>query len=169
MADMSAFSAAMASLRLAGDITKAMITLRDGQMIQAKVIELQGVILAAQQSALSAQSDQFTLLERVREFEKQVADLEEWNTQKQRYTLMNVGDGVVAYALKPDADPPEPFHLLCAKCFHYHKRSFLQATQKLEMRRRVHRCAECKSEYAFSHVAPPTQPPAVRRNPLPSA
>lgn len=165
MADMSAFSAAMASLRLAGDITKAMITLRDGQMIQAKVIELQAVILSAQQSALSAQSDQFALLEQIRNFEKQVADLEEWNTQKQRYTLMNVGDGVVAYALKPDANSSEPFHLLCAKCFHDHKRSFLQATQRLEMRRRVHRCAECKTEYAFSHVTPPPLPPVVRRDP----
>jgi hypothetical protein len=48
MVDVSAIAGVMSSLKVAGDITKAAVGLRDAQALQSKVIELQGVILSAQ-------------------------------------------------------------------------------------------------------------------------
>ena len=56
MVDMAAIAIVAKSLETAADITKAMIGLRDASMIQEKVIELQGVILSAQQGALATQT-----------------------------------------------------------------------------------------------------------------
>ncbi|RWE85528.1 MAG: hypothetical protein E5W28_01260 [Mesorhizobium sp.] len=113
MVDMSSISALAASLRMAGDITKAAIDLRDGQMIQSKVIELQGVILSAQSSALSAQADQFSLIEKVRALEKEVAYLKAWSAKAEEYEFKQVGTGAFAYMRKPDAQPPEPVAWFC--------------------------------------------------------
>jgi hypothetical protein len=91
--DMTAIAGLVSSLKAATDISKAMIGLRDTALIQGKVIELQGIILSARQSALSAQSDQFTLLERVRDLEKKLADLGAWGAEKTRYELKEVCAG----------------------------------------------------------------------------
>lgn len=149
MVDMSSISALATSLRMAGDITKTAIDLRDGQLIQAKVIELQGVILSAQSSALSAQADQFTLIERIRTLEKEVDDLKAWGAKAEEYELKQVGTGAFAYMRKPDAQPPEPTAWLCVNCFeNHHRRSILQhrgrAPKDNELA--VYGCASCHAE-----------------------
>jgi uncharacterized membrane protein len=58
-------SAAVSSLKAAGDIAKAMLTLRDATQLQGKVIELNATILAAQNCALVAQSAQSEMLNRL--------------------------------------------------------------------------------------------------------
>ena len=63
MVDMGTIASAVASLKAASDIAKTLVGIHDAQAVQAKVIELQGEILAAQTNALAAHSDQFTLLE----------------------------------------------------------------------------------------------------------
>lgn len=161
MIEMSAIAGVLSSLKAAKDIAEAMVTLRDAAAIQTKVIEFQSKILDAQSSAFAANEERSSLIETVGTLKKQVADLEAWEAEKQRYNLAEVGFGVVAYAPKPEMQRAEPFHLLCAHCFERRKKSFLQATQRLEMRLRVHFCPECKTEYAFSYVRP------VPANPIP--
>jgi hypothetical protein len=100
MVDISAIAGVMTALRGVTDISKAMIDLRDGAMIQAKVIELQGAILAAQSSAFAAQDERAALIARVSELEKEVASLKAWDAEKQNYELKDIGNGVLAYALK---------------------------------------------------------------------
>jgi hypothetical protein len=63
MIDMGAISGGLAALSAAKDIAQSLIDLRDTAKFQGAVVELQGKILAAQ-------SDQFTLLETVRELNK---------------------------------------------------------------------------------------------------
>jgi hypothetical protein len=160
MPDMGAIAGMMSALNAAFNITKAMIGLRDAHIIQEKVIELQRSILEAQNSAFTAQNERAALVERIRAFEEEVASLKAWDAEKERYELKDVGSpgvSVFAYAVKPEAHGPEPFHLLCVKCYENHKKGYLQAMQRLEMRRRVYQCSECKSEVAFSFI-PPDQP-----------
>jgi hypothetical protein len=146
MPDMSAIAGLVSSLQAATEISKAMIGLRDGAMIQSKVIELQGVILAAQSSALAAQSDQFTVLERVRELEKEMANLEAWNREKERYELTTVGSGALAYKLKPEAQGAEPEHYLCATCYQAHRKSILQPETLSHGRVEMLVCHTCGAE-----------------------
>ena len=125
MPDMSAITGIAASLNAAMNITKAMKDLRDWSIVQSKVIELQGVILEAQSSLFSANEDRAALAERVRELEKQVAGVEAWETEKQRYQPANMGDGNIAYVVKPAMRGTEPPHYLCANCYQQRKISIL--------------------------------------------
>ena len=140
MADMSAFSAAMGSLRLAGDIARGLLTIRDGQMMQAKVIELQDLILAAQQSALSAQADQFALLQDKRELEDRAMKAEAWADEANRYALHEVTPGCFVYALKPEMAGAEPSHHICANCYSDRRKSLLQMSDSVHAT-----CPHCKS------------------------
>jgi hypothetical protein len=74
---------------------------RDAGLLQAKVIELQGVILSAQGSALASQSAQFALLEQVRALEAEMAKMKAWDSEKSRYELRKFANGAFAYLLKP--------------------------------------------------------------------
>jgi hypothetical protein len=126
MPDIAVIGGVLSSLQSAGEIAKSLIGLRDTSMIQGKVIELQSQILAAQTSAMSAQSDQFALVERIRALEKQIADLEAWDTEKKRYSLAELCPGVTAYLVKPEARGSEPIHALCANCYQHGHKSILQ-------------------------------------------
>ncbi len=117
--DISAIAGGLASLKAAKDIAESLLNLRDNAKFQAAVVELQGKIL-------SAQSDQFASMERVRELETQLTKLEAWATEKKRYQLTDFGGGTFAYLLKPEAANGEPIHWLCANCYQKGRKSILQ-------------------------------------------
>jgi hypothetical protein len=161
MSEFQAVAATLTSIKTAGDMVKAFLDVQGVIKEQAKIFELQRVILAAHQSALESQEAQSTLLERIRTLEKKISDFETWDSEKQRYQMKDVNPtkgSVIVYALKPEAAGTEPFHLLCAKCFEHRIKSPLQATPRLDMRLRIHICPECKTEYAFGHVEPDNRP-----------
>jgi len=126
MVDLTMFSGTASALRAAGDIVKLMIASHDANVIREKARELQAQIITAQSNALAAQADQFALLERVRELEKQITDLEDWGADKQRYELKQVISGSIVYSLKPGMDVSEPPHWICATCYQSRKKSILQ-------------------------------------------
>jgi hypothetical protein len=156
MVDIGSIAGLASSLRVAGEITKAMIGIRDGALLQAKVIELQGVILAAQSSALGAHSEQFATAERMRTLEAQVAELEGWEVQKQRYQLTDYGSGTFAYALKKGDTGGEPPHRACATCFDNKQRSILQFKDKSYLGQEVLHCPRCKTDV---NLGTPREPP----------
>jgi hypothetical protein len=126
MIDMGSIAALTGSLQTAVEITKSLIGLRDATLIQDKAIELQGAILAAQQSALTAQSAQFALSDRVRELEQEIVQLKDWEGEKQRYELQTIDGRAFAYMPKPGMANGEPPHWLCANCFNRRQKAFLQ-------------------------------------------
>ena len=145
MADTAAIGGIAASLQAASVIVKGLIGIHDTALIQDKVIELQGVILAAQSDALTAQSDQFSLLDRVRQLETQMAELKAWDAEKQKYELTEITTGTFAYALKDAEQTSEPAHWICPNCFQHHQKSILQRGV-IRHRRRIYHCHNCKSE-----------------------
>jgi hypothetical protein len=151
MVDMAMISGTMSALKAAGEITKLIIASHDANVIREKAIELQAQIFTAQQNALTAQSDQFTLLQRVRDLKKQIADLEAWDTEKLRYEMKRLASGGIVYSLKVDASGSEPPHDICAACYQRGKKFFLQAKQRnaataaLGMPSML-MCPECKTE-----------------------
>jgi hypothetical protein len=126
MPDMSAIAAALSSLNAAKDIAQAMIGLRDSAAFQAKLIEFQSKLIDANSAAFAAQDERSTLLERIRELEKEMAAIKAWETEKQRYQLKEVFRGALAYVLKDEAKGTEPIHWLCANCYQDGKKSILQ-------------------------------------------
>lgn len=86
MMGVSAFKAAL-------DITKGLKDIDDRTRRNEAVIELQEKILGAQTS-------QAALVQQVGELEKEVAALKAWDADKQRYKLVELKPGVLAYAPK---------------------------------------------------------------------
>ena len=151
--DMGSITAAIGGLQAATDIAKSMVGVRDTAIIQSKTIELQSAILAAQSSAITAQSEQFTLLERVRDLEKEVAGVEAWGAEKQRYTLHEPQPGIFTYILKEEEGATEPNHQICANCCDIHKRkSIMQMETRNPGMAEVLCCHNCGSHiYVFGH------------------
>lgn len=113
--------AGLGALKTAFDIAKGLKDIDDATRRNAAVIELQEKILAAREA-------QSTLLDRVGELEENVASFETWDAEKQRYELKQLirSGPTFAYALKPDAQPPETFHCICASCYQRRIKSILQ-------------------------------------------
>jgi hypothetical protein len=86
----------------------------------------QNQILAAQDSAFAARDERAALIASVGELEKEVARLKDWEADKKRYRLTNIGGGVVALALKEGARNGDPPHYICADCAAQGKKFHLQ-------------------------------------------
>lgn len=135
---------AISGLKSAAEIAIGLSKLRTMTEVQGKAIELQQIILAAQSSALSAQSDQLALIEQIRKLEKEVADVKAWDAQKHRYTLVSPWNGTVVQALKKSSSGPEPPHWICTRCYEEGTKGFLGS--KEERGHLVLECTHCKNQ-----------------------
>ena len=117
MVDVMSIQGAILGLKTAADIAKGFLQLQSLAEVQGKVIDLQSAILAAQSSALAAQSEQSSMIQLVRELEKEVAGIEAWEGEKQRYQLIAPWPGFFVYALKETSKGTEPPHWICEHCY----------------------------------------------------
>jgi uncharacterized protein YgiB involved in biofilm formation len=134
---------ALSAIKTAFDMAKGLESIHDATIRDRAIIELQKEILAAQ-------ATQFALVERIHALEKEVAEFETWETEKQRYELKPLGHGF-AYFLKPDAQSAEASHQICANCYAHGKKSFLARVPSNTARAAlgmgaVYRCPECRAE-----------------------
>ena len=113
--------AGLSAFKAMFDMAKGLKDINDAAIRNGAVIELQEQIL-------SAQAAQTTLLERIGELERKVADFETWKTDKQRYELKHLGRNAFAYMLKPAVRGAEPPHWACANCYRERRISIIQHT-----------------------------------------
>jgi ribosomal protein L29 len=147
--DMMSIQAAVTSLKTASDIVATFIKLKPSAEIQSKVIELNAVILSAQSSALAANSEQFALLKKVSDLEKEIARIKAWEAEKQKYELHEFKSGLFAYGLKADAKGTQPNHQLCANCYEHEKKSILQKQLVTAGRMTVLLCPNCQTKLTY--------------------
>lgn len=151
MVGMVEISALAGSLKIASDLAKTMIGLRDTQAFQAKAIELQRVIIDAQGDAMTAMSAHSDLVDKIRALETKLTSFENWETDKKRYVLKDHGENrVKAYALKEGVDPPEEPHSICPDCYQQRKISIIQEVRKYPGMSTALQCNVCKWE-AYSN------------------
>jgi hypothetical protein len=144
MVDMTAIGVVSTSLNTAINIAKAMIDVRDAAAFQGKVFELQRAIIDAQQSVFAANAERTALIEEVREAKAQIACLEAWEAEKQRYELKDVGCGSLAYVVKENMRNGEPLHQICAACYQRTRKSILQP--RINHPDIILFCSECKTD-----------------------
>src|SRR5436309_8136487 len=99
MPDMILIQGTITGLKVAADLAKGFLHLKSLAEVQGKVIELNEAILSAQMNALAAQAEQFTMIQRVRELEQEIAQIKAWEEEKQRYELIAPWSGCFVYAL----------------------------------------------------------------------
>lgn len=154
MPNMSDLAIASASLKAAKDIAQGMASLQDAASLHQKQVEFQSKLLDATSAVFAAQEERSAMLERIRELKKEVARLESWEDEKQRYELVSLAPNMVAYAPKESMRGTEPPHYLCANCFAAGKKSFLQQRirgQSLDK----YICNSCNEELPIHKDTPP--------------
>ncbi len=144
----SEITAAIQSTKTVIELVKAAHGLSNYSELLTAVTAVQIKLTDAIASALSSQEKQAALAERVRELEKQIAEIEDWKSQIRRYALFQLPTGALAYALKPGMENGEPMHYLCTACVDKKKRTILQPKGRL-----LH-CPECNSNIAVREAPP---------------
>jgi hypothetical protein len=154
MIDIAAIGGALGSIKAAGEIANAMLKLHDTKALQEKTIELNRIIISAQQDALAANGAQTELVAQVSQLEKEIADLKDWKADLARYQLADLGGGVIALAIKESMRNGEAFHRICATCAANGKKGYIQPQVKNPYYER-HKCDGCGTELTFHKGTPP--------------
>jgi hypothetical protein len=125
------------------DLAKALKDTDDAVKRNSAVSDLWEQIFTAQTRYTAA-------IDRVTELEEKLANFETWDTESKRYELKQLirGGPTFAYALKSDAQPPEPFHCICATCYQCRLKSILQFARwaAVGSKERVLVCPVCDTE-----------------------
>jgi hypothetical protein len=119
-------TAAITSVNAALNIAKAMMGLRDAEMMRSKSIDLQAAILDSLGKAIEAKEAEAAQSDKIRALEAEIAKLKAWDGEEEKYELKKLHMGAMAYMLKPDARGAEPAHWLCPNCFANKKKAFFQ-------------------------------------------
>ena len=114
------------ALKSAFDLAKEAKDLTDTTTMRTKIIEMQGLIMDAQSSAIDARTVHADQADRIRTLETEMARLKAWDAEKARYDLHAPEPGAMVYAVKPEIRGGEPPHWLCPNCYADGKKRFLQ-------------------------------------------
>ena len=147
MRDMTVIAQALGALKALKDIGQATIGLANAAAFRERQIEFQQRIIDAQSAIFTMQTENSAALERVSELEKEVARVETWDAEKDKYELKTLGLGAFAYMLKPDARGTEEPHWVCAKCYKERRIYIIQFFEALSSS--WHACPACGT-----HVVP---------------
>lgn len=126
--DLATIQTTISSLKAAFDIAKGISDVKTAAEVQAKMIELQQIILTAQESALKANADQFELISELKKAKEDLQNASNWAEEKSRYVLYkgkSVSGGVVYGLLKSRAKEGEPPHFICPECYEFGRKSIL--------------------------------------------
>jgi hypothetical protein len=143
-------SAGLGSLMAAKDIVQAMNGIQTAVQINDLKLNLQGLILDAQQSLFSAQQEQLASAQIVADLKKEIVQLKDWTAEKERYERADTGNGTIAYRRKAGMDDGEPPHWLCPQCFLEGKPSILQPEKYQGGTTILHRCNNCGTKLITS-------------------
>jgi hypothetical protein len=144
MVDLIAISQGLNALKGATDVVKTLVGLRDSAKLLETTVELNQQILSAQKALADAQTEQATLVETINTLEAKIAAFEQWDGEKQRYELKQLGShGVYAYAIKEEARGSEPMHWICPDCYENRHKSRLQQVIRVPGRSDVRLCQRC--------------------------
>jgi hypothetical protein len=108
---------------------------------------------------LDVQKEQSALVKTIDDLEKEIVRFKDWNTQKQRYELQDLGSGALAYVMKQAVQGSEPLHCICTNCYENGKRSIMQNTYKgPTVYLNEWKCPDCKNaiQVPDSWPSPPT-------------
>jgi predicted nuclease with TOPRIM domain len=110
MPDITAISQALGAFKALKDIGEATIGLANAAAFRERQIEFQGKIIEAQSALMALQEEHALLVETIRDLEKEVANLKEWNSQKQDYELKDLGEDLPLIRL--DRRNAAPIHCI---------------------------------------------------------
>lgn len=148
MFDMGTIAAALSSLKNAKDLAESLTDAKQALETDRVKAELLPLITQAYTQVLEARLAQADLADELREAKAQIAKMEEWKREAQRYRLQSIGADAYCYVLKPEAAGEEPPHGLCQNCYENQRKAVLQLA-RVENRYRILACPHCRAEVRF--------------------
>ncbi len=136
-----------------------------GRDSEIKAREMGAQVVAAQAAASAAIANQHALLDRKRELEEELVKLRDWENEKSKYRLEDIGGRAFVYAYQPPAKGPgDVHHWLCPTCYEDARKSILQLKGKESSLPgtnwrdiSVWYCPKCKTEIRTNHKEEPRQ------------
>ena len=112
--------------------------------------ELLEIVLAAQYAAFEAQSVQAEQSVRIRELEEEIEQYDDWERERQRYYLRQVGPAGFVYCLKDEyICDDEPRHFICPTCAGNSKKTLVQQVRLLPNMLPIVKCPNCGTTISF--------------------
>ena len=110
--------------------------------------ELLEIVTSAQLAAIEAQSAQAELSARIRELEEELRQQGDWEQERKRYFLKQVGRAGFVYCLRDEyICDDEPRHFLCPTCAGNAKKTLVHQVNMTGTRQLI--CPQCKTVIAF--------------------
>lgn len=119
-------NAAVQSAKVLFEVVKANKELTEFNELNAAVGDLNAKLVSVTTVTLAGQEKQAALTERVRDLEKELMKLKNWEREAKRYQLTEFGPRVFAFSMKPEKEKGDPFHILCTACFQKRQKGYLQ-------------------------------------------
>ena len=149
------FTVVANSLKAAFDLCKSLLDLRPSNNdIATTSLELLQKIGEAQASVNTGLVEQATMIQRIHDLEKEIARMKTWDTEKQRYKLVEPWRGCVAYAIKESMANGEPSHLICTNCYENSRKSILNPIEKTP--KHIYGCPNCSCRLNTNIPGTPT-------------
>lgn len=149
MVGLTEITSALGGIKAATDMVKGLYSLKNEADINQAVINIQRTLLEAQSLAMQDRERQMELLSRIDELERKIADIENKNSDRNRYKLTEFPTGRFAYVLDEENGNGEPVHKLCVKCWEDGQKSVLQVKYKHSGGESVY-CPRCKDSLLLS-------------------
>ena len=112
--------------------------------------ELLEIVSAAQLAAIEAQSVQAEQSARIRELEEELEKYDDWERERQRYYLRQVGPAGFVYCLKDEyICDDEPRHFICPTCAGNSKKTLVQQVRLLPNMLPIVKCPNCGTTVSF--------------------
>ena len=145
---MSDISGLISSFQALYSLAKSMLDIREFEHLNAKVIEMQQIIVLAQNQTLAAQESLSAQSTKIRQLEEECMRLKDWSAESQRYSHREIAPGVFAHVENVFVGNFQHAHKLCSHCFYQHERSPVQESAE-EHRRISLSCFRCKGKIKF--------------------
>lgn len=151
--DLSAIASLATSIKLASELGKAALGVRDFNEFATAISKVNDQLLKAQDGLLQLSIQTHSLVQQLADAEKKALKLQEAANERARYSLFKLSAGIFVYRLKtPDElhnigaqSPSEPTHYLCQRCFDSGTKSVL--IQSVVWGALNHSCSICKVDY----------------------
>ena len=125
--EIATIASAISALKGASDLARGLIGSKVDAAVQAKVIELNQLILEAQDQVYASRERLYDAEHQIRLLKDQIAELNSWEGKSECYTLVYPwGNAASVYSLNESHAKGESPHYLCTSCFDRKQKSILQ-------------------------------------------
>ena len=121
--------------------------------VQNQIADVYDMVLDLKDAEIAGREREARLIHRCEELKNDLARVNDWETEKARHFLRQIGDVASVYMPRPSVDIPDPYWL-CANCFEDRQKSYLQPGT-WDAVGRPWTCPRCSATFTLDYVLVP--------------